>query len=356
MLPPSAYVAEIPRHEYAKDVTGPGNEHCCGCPNHVCKPKNERSIKIEEQEPSLEKEKPSTEGVVRTLPVRHYQYPIIWMPPEYVTNNEGTMPSESESMDPEATSQYLRPQEKSSQQEPSWKGFFPLRWENLGLQTRDGDDYIKRNQPAEDSKMQFSHPVIWMPYARQQPAEREEKKASPQLPHHGPLSDSHVNTAKGSIANGKIGENGVEGNLRCKNDTHLSEEHASKKNIPVKEQENTCESTSDVSSEGLEEKVKGSTGRKQPVSPKEKPKLPPVSLGVDPLPKRKNTSSSLRSPSPPDAREDVMSGIMDKKESKHPAEAANEKRLNQEKWKEVKAVEVRDSYTGKIDGEMAHEQ
>ncbi|OWM64296.1 BAG family molecular chaperone regulator 6 [Punica granatum] len=351
--PPPAYVADIPRYEYDKNAAGPGDYHCCGFPKHACKPQGDPRVEIEEQEPSHEKEKNSPEGgVLVPSDVRNYQYPVIWIPPEYGKNAEQKKPLKPKSADHDSALLDVKPRGKSSHQQPSWKSYLPANVENLGLQMPDGNDMRMGNQQTEDYSKQFSYPIIWIPYAKLEEGEREGKNDSSRSSSQAVPSDNYINADK-------IRASGAEGGIASKSGSHSAKKYA-EENVLVKNAEpsagsihleNSGKKFGDVSDKGVENKVKGSIGKKELASP-EKPKLPPVCLRVDPLPRKKSTNGSSRAPSPPGARENASSDVTDSKGKNPPAEAANERKSNQEKRKELKVIEVKDSPTGKKDGAM----
>ncbi|KAK1376780.1 hypothetical protein POM88_032973 [Heracleum sosnowskyi] len=54
-LPSPHYSSMDPWFEY--DKKGPVDDHCCGCPNHLCQQKENKNVKIEEQTSDDEKDK-----------------------------------------------------------------------------------------------------------------------------------------------------------------------------------------------------------------------------------------------------------------------------------------------------------
>lgn len=81
---------EQQRYEYDKDAHR--DHHCCGCLNHTSNQRIDKGVKIEEQEPDVVKKSDSS----IPLQSKNYPYPIVWIPPEYMKNNDEPRNFESE--------------------------------------------------------------------------------------------------------------------------------------------------------------------------------------------------------------------------------------------------------------------
>lgn len=223
--PPPNYSNEQPRSEYDKDAHT--NYPCCGCPNHHHSQKNDRILKIEEQEPDAEKK--DGDSVVPIQP-RSYPYPIVWIPPEYMKSTEyekhndqpevsdwdkvpcfvkpskNLKPAEkepnsypilwippecmkskgyekrndqSEVSDWDKAPLFLKPSKslKPSEQQPkAWNGWFPLDMNGLKSLMQDEREKKSQNQQNEDKMMQFPFPIFWLPSSEKQVDEKQDER------------------------------------------------------------------------------------------------------------------------------------------------------------------------------------
>ena len=117
-VPPRHYSMELPQYEYDKNT--PWNYHCCECPNHGCHQKEDRSVKIEEQEPDAV-EKKGNDSLV-PVQMKQYPYPIVWIPQEYL--KEQRKPLQPKLVEPESSPRNTRPVER----EFSRTGTKSLEW------------------------------------------------------------------------------------------------------------------------------------------------------------------------------------------------------------------------------------
>ncbi|KAL4600124.1 hypothetical protein ACB092_11G175300 [Castanea dentata] len=278
-VPPPHYSMEMPRYEYDKNVPA-GNYHCCGCPNHAHNQKDDRIVKIVEQEPEAEKKRSESESMV-PVQDKNFPYPIVWIPPESMQRKEQKKPFECEIETGE------------SDKVPA-----PPAMNSLGTLLHSGDGKRTQNQQNEEKRTQFPFPIIWMPYDKEE-AENKEKEPPYTfkfIPVNPPQSHELTNVL---TANEKISES------QGDSEVSLGENAANQENIPVKQVEfHKEEGSEDTQSRGRSgantmDKPPCSKSEKQTSSPPKMSKLPPVCLRVDPLPRKKNGNSSSRSPSPP---------------------------------------------------------
>lgn len=278
-VPPPHYSMEMPRYEYDKNVPA-GNYHCCGCPNHAHNQKDDRILKIVEQEPEVEKKRSESESTV-PVQAKNYPYPIVWIPAESMQRKEQEKPFEYEIETAE------------SDKVPA-----PPAMNSPGTLLLGGDGKRTQNQQNEEKRTQFPFPIIWMPYDKEEAGNKE--KEPPYtfkfIPVNPPQSHELTNVP---TANEKISES------QGDSEVSLGEKAADQENIPVKQVElHKEESSEDTQSRARSEantmdNPPCSQSKKQTSSPPKMSKLPPVCLRVDPLPRKKNGNSGSRSPSPP---------------------------------------------------------
>ncbi|KAH7519527.1 hypothetical protein FEM48_Zijuj08G0046500 [Ziziphus jujuba var. spinosa] len=346
--PPPHYSVDLPRYEYEKNV--PGSNHCCGCPHHFYNPKEEKGVKIEEQEPDVV-EKKEGDSVV-PIQMKNQPHPIVWIPQEYLHNK-----GQRKSIEPEVREQEKVPPKtkqpeseslKSSEQERGIRnGWLPLEINNLRSLMHGEDGKRMHDQQGKGQKKELPFPVIWMPYDnKQEEVGKNDNKQDDSRDRNGakdhqsdeikkqfpfpiiwmpPLENKHEDA-------GKKGSNDVNCNIKYEENppstfnvvpekhpgdgssTHMSgvnEENlaaqsgvekkkiANHKIIPVKQiDEHEVDKSEETKERGRSVPVNKSSesNDRRSSSPPKTPKLPPVCLRVDPLPRKKKGSS--RSPSP----------------------------------------------------------
>ncbi|XVF22448.1 hypothetical protein REPUB_Repub12eG0173400 [Reevesia pubescens] len=354
--PPPHYSKEQPRYEYDKDSYT--NYHCCGCTNHSHNLKNDRSLKVEEQEPDAEKKE--CDSVVPTQP-RSSTFPIVWIPPEYIKNKEdGKRNNQLEVSDLDKAPRFVKPTEeepnsypvvwippeymkneeywkhnyqpevsdwdnaprfvkpsKSSkpteQQSRVWNGWFPFDTNGLKSLMQGEGEKKSQNQQNEDKMTQFPFPIFWVPSVGKKEDENQDKRGmitssddSKQAPGFEFIpvepSGNDVRVDKPQ-SNKEISPN--------ENASETMGKTANQKRVPVKQMEVHWEDNSegnekkgrDVSVKRIEDTAKnevgGTNAKRKSLSPPKTSNLPPVCLRVDPLPKKRNGNGSSRSPSPP---------------------------------------------------------
>ncbi|KAF7826115.1 BAG family molecular chaperone regulator 6 [Senna tora] len=330
--PPPHYTTELPRYEYDKCM--PREFHCCGCPNHTGNHKEGKTLKIEEQEPDVEKK---VNNAVAPIHLKNYPYPFVWIPSEYTGNRELKKPVVSEMGDQDISHGRKLPEDvKADLQKPKvWNGWFQLDINSLANMTQDGnerrnkneqisntkkeseDGRKSQNQQGENNRREFPFPIIWMPNYNMQDGRTSNKesastpKAIQEAPH---ACDTPINSCAENDVSKRTNVNG--NNLKTdgsdvrkeaknegggtpmkqmelhqgKNDSESKDTRV--RNIPVRQIERD-----------LTNKESQTNEKKQSTSPRKTSKLPPVCLRVDPLPKKKNGSASSRFPSPPTSKE-----------------------------------------------------
>ncbi|XP_021887806.1 BAG family molecular chaperone regulator 6 [Carica papaya] len=310
-VPPLHLSTEQPRYEYEKYV--PNNYHCCGCPTHMCNQKSDGGVKIEEQEPEVEKRKNDFPLPVQTKGI---PYPVAWVPPEYMQNQRLQKLLESEVTSPNDAK--LKDIPKPPEREPkTWSGWIPYDINNLRPLTQDW----KKNQSTqgEEKVRQFPFPIIWMPsYGKQQEDEKKGGGETNSAPKCADEQSSNFKCLPGKLIKAdhemdKSRKNEeISGNTA---DSGTQERTVKQKSIPVRQLDKHDEKDSNEDSNQKMKDVSGKLGednkkdklnkpsekstRKGSSSPLKTSHLPPVCLRVDPLPRKKNGNGSSRSPSPP---------------------------------------------------------
>ncbi|GLT84696.1 hypothetical protein SLE2022_029130 [Rubroshorea leprosula] len=308
-VPPPQYSMEQPRYEYDKDALW--NHHCCGCPNHPWHQKNETSVKVEEQEPDIRKNE--VKDVVATQ-LRNYPYPVVWIPPESMKNQEDKKPFKSEVSDWDKAHGDTDSAQavKSPEREPRVWSWFPLDMNGFKC-SMEGDDGRKiQNQQNEGKMRQFPFPIIWMPYENQEDAKNQDngKLISASKYSEGAPTNFKFVPVEPPAKDGHMKEPEADEGTHAKSGSGITGQAADKKCIPVKQLEvQRMENSEETERRGRDVTVKqvegdakdkpSGTCEKRESSPPPKSKLPPVCLRVDASPKKKNGNGSLRSPSPP---------------------------------------------------------
>ncbi|KAL2455235.1 BAG family molecular chaperone regulator 6 [Abeliophyllum distichum] len=360
-VPVHDYSIGHPRYEYERNM--PHDHHCCGCLNHSCNKREERNVRIEEEDPDLGRK--ANESLV---PLQSKNFPIVWFPPDSRNNKEDRKSNDLEYTNQKEDS-HNNP--KSIEQKPTvWNGWFPHDVNNLeSLKQKGGDRERKQNQ-QDDGKGNFPFPIFWMPYKpeemdkKEHPVNNVGPEPSPELIKPADSGDDfkvngehniNVSSRKKDIPvkqvdqhdDGKghfpfpifwmpykpremdkkehpvnnVGpEPSPESVKRADSgdDFKVNGEHTNinvssrKKDIPVKqvdqhdEKENlgnykTKESNTSVKDlfDNGEKRHSEGSAKRKSPSPPKASKLPPVCLRVDPLPRRKNSKGSSRSLSPP---------------------------------------------------------
>ncbi|XP_062090573.1 LOW QUALITY PROTEIN: BAG family molecular chaperone regulator 6 [Humulus lupulus] len=342
-VPPLQYSTDLPRYEY--DKNRPGTYHCCGCHNHHCQQKEDRGLKIEEKgEPDVMAKRGNKKSLI-PVETGNYSYPVVWIPQEYLQDN--TKPLEPPKMaEQETVPCETKPNEKKNSQEQEqnlWNGWHPLDADRLRylLYGGDGKGTQEQQKPVvvlpyngrgeevgnndkkdthanEDQKSddridrmrQFPFPIVWMPSEDKGREgiggkDIEEVNGSPKFDGNQPIKfklipvkhlgdDNHTDNSK---VNGE--------NLARRNETEVRDHAVTQNNIPLKQVDQPhkdVEKSDDNEKKSVTIKPSG-TNRKRESSPPKSPKLPPVCLRVDPLPRRKKENANSPSLSTPAGKE-----------------------------------------------------
>lgn len=316
-FPSPHYSVVDPRFEY--DKKGPGDHHCCGCPNHSCKQKENKNVKIEEQ--TFDDEKDNVASLVPPE-LKNQPYPVLWIPPGYKRNEEGEQTVIPDSKKVSSFDEEARGSLKPCAQEPGvWNGWLPIDLDRLNslVQGRDGKGI--EHQQNGDSKS--SCPVDCMPsYPEQkdklEPINADQKSNwDPSQYRIFPLKLIENQDEK-SMPEGDVKK--IE-NSSSEDAPKTGDKNVVKKIIPVKQidqYEEKAHSKNGQTEENRESEVQKNhsemplkltdkNGGKKDLennpnaqsSLSKASKLPPICLRVDPLPSRRTKGGSSRSPSPP---------------------------------------------------------
>ncbi|WJX86889.1 Large proline-rich protein bag6 [Trifolium repens] len=336
--PQSHYTMELPRYEYDKYMLR--DRHCCGCSNHLCNQKEDKTVKIEEQEPNLGKKE---NDAMVPIQFRNFPYPLVWIPQDYYGDKQPKNPTKAEVKgheDKAGHEKKLTGDENVNagvqpEFEPRlWNGWLPFNVKGAPNMFRDGDglrglkketgDNIKESEngrmdqkdKSEQQKIsEFPFPFIWFPYVNK---EEEGGRTNNQKSYSTPERVEEVPhifksfPVKSAIDEGvpkSTKSTDVESKDRSASDVT---DRGNQRNIPVKQIElnhlknntNVCEKREmNVSEENVTKKDSHSICKQRSTSSPKRSKLPPVCLRVDPLPRKKSGNGSSRSPSPPASRE-----------------------------------------------------
>ncbi|PIN05302.1 hypothetical protein CDL12_22162 [Handroanthus impetiginosus] len=303
-MPPPFYGMEHPRYEFEKNVSR--DHHCCGCPNHPSHQKEQKNMRIEEEETDGERRKDET---LVPFKFKNKPYPVVWLPPDFSKNKWYEKPNNTE--DSRDGSHEVKSNDncKAGEQQPSfWNGWYPLDLNNLVSSKQIGDTERKLHQ-KDESRVHFPFPLFWMPYKPEGKDSEEQHK----------VNDA---SAKSREELGKGLSREPNFNMNGENDGCQAARRA--KDIPVNkvDQQEEKESPKDKVKEsdasakdgigngeknidnGEKELPKDGAKRKSP-SPGKSSKLPPVCLRVDPLLRKKGANGSSRFPSPPGDKQKV---------------------------------------------------
>lgn len=306
-IPPPNYSTEPPHYKYYSEM--PGESHCCGCPNHKCNSTPGKNVKIEEENPDLEKK---ANNAVVPFDLKSYPYSVVWIPPSYMMNEANNKANEAQPEIKEKNSDAARAHElskPSEQQQKRLNGWFPLDMENSKL-AKQGNSSTWMQQFQDESKRQLSYPLFWMPWSPEAMKRKDSGKTIfGDKSVEGASSRLEVTPVMISNTDEKTGTPDVTKEIHS---LKAPEENSAQKTVPVKSAEPTEEENK---LEDNKEKVKSSSAKNVSVtdkrissqtsptskssSPTKLSKLPPICLRVDPLRKKKSNNGGSRSPSPP---------------------------------------------------------
>ncbi|KAL0339474.1 UNVERIFIED_CONTAM: BAG family molecular chaperone regulator 6 [Sesamum angustifolium] len=240
---------------------------------------------------------------------------------------------------------------KTVEQQPaSWNGWYPVDLNNLVSSKPRGDG--ERNHSQKDNgKGTFPFPLLWIPYKAEQ-HENEGNKVNGANMRQSLGSQKSSGGEQNSIVSGdKIGG---QSSPRAKDIPVREVKQQEDKNIfsnKDRERDAFLKDTSDngaVKLDNGEKKDPKDGAKRKSTSPPKSPKLPPVCLRVDPLPRRKSANGSSRSPSPPGDKQNP-----DKPFQKQARPIIHQKvksritsiRMSLRKTRSQKAIEVVDAKT-----------
>lgn len=295
LIPPPHYTVDQARYDYDK-----AQNHCCGCPNHTCHRRDDSSPMIEERKPENVQDRDAS-NLIR-LP-NYHPSPVVWVPSSSIKGGEDGM---------------------ASQLQPGcWNGWVPSDINSLMGSRHEFEG--KENQQNEDTRVQrqSTFPIIWMPgYDMSEEAGKELKECTPKSV-NGLPSKVKIVPLK-FIENGDPGERPKAAQEEPDSQIHPeaavekeSEKESEIKTIPVtKMEERTQKKVSTLKQEEeaddkkaascvrqTEESEVSKASEKKQSSPGRSSKLPPVCLRVDPLPRKKTSNGTSRSPSSPCLKE-----------------------------------------------------
>ncbi|KAM3282446.1 BAG family molecular chaperone regulator 6 [Capsicum chacoense] len=323
---PPHFNMEQPRYEYEKNMDR--DHHCCGCPNHLSSSKKGGSnVKIEEHDQdNLDKRNESNESLV-PLGFKNGSYPVVWLPPDDMKIRERMKPNGSNCKEQEENPQVVKPfGDFGPFQQPNvWNVWPPHHGNNSESPKQKGD--LPGKQHDDDAiRQQFPFPIIWMPYKLEEDADKINKEADSgpiakqELTSPSKLTKPMIHDSEDRISNSKENEVNSGNDIRGKG---LNKE-AVVKTIPVKQVEQNevvlngkkQEASQRHDSDAKEKKITQDGGKKQSSSPTKSSKLPPVCLRVDPLPRKKSSNGSSRSPSPPGGKGKLVESPSDSSKSR----------------------------------------
>jgi hypothetical protein len=335
--PQSQYTMELPRYEYDKYMLR--DRHCCGCSNHLCNQKEDKTVKIEEQEPNVGKKE---NDAMVPIQFRNFPYPLVWIPQDYYGDKQPKNPTKAEVKgheDKAGHEKKLTGDENVNagvqpEFEPRlWNGWFPFDVKSAPNVFRDGDgirglkketgDNMKesenermdqKHQSEQQKRPEFQFPFIWFPYVNK---EEEGGRTSNQKSYSTPERAEEVpHTLKSFPVKSPIDEGATKSTDVVSKDrsaSDVTDKVSNQKNIPVMQiKPNHVKNDSkvsekremNVSEENVTKKDSHSISKQRSTSPPPKrSKLPPVCLRVDPVPRKKSGNGSSRSPSPPASKE-----------------------------------------------------
>jgi len=293
--PQSHYNMELPRYEYDKYM--PREHHCCGCHNHSCDQKEDKSVKVEERKPDVGMKE---NDAMVPIQFRNFPYPLAWIPPEYYGNKQPENFTTAKVDEQDKMSHDKRPDaDVQPKVEPRmWSGWLPFDVKGDPNMFRDGDRISSLKKETDSKKEEAEN-------GRMEQKNQSDQKRS-EFPFPFFLFPYYNNQEEG----GRTKTDDVKFTDRSVSD--VTEKLGNQRSIPVKQIESNHEKNDskgsekremNVAEENVAKKDSHSMSKRQSTSPPKGSKLPPVCLRVDPLPRKKNGNGSSRSPSPPASKE-----------------------------------------------------
>ncbi|CAI9277968.1 unnamed protein product [Lactuca saligna] len=311
-VPPPHYSMEQPRYDYDKNTpttTTTTTHHCSGC---------EKKSNIGQEEAEVEK---------KTF-LKDSPYPIMWVPPSYMKTTESKNTNEKENHSHEPVLKTIEPSKQGGNGEIPQESFpFPIFWlpsRNNEVGNKDmkegnhNHDEKTRKKNANEKENHSHNPVL-------KPIEASKQGGNGEIPQESfPFPILWMPPKNNEVGNKDMKEDNQNADEKTrKNDEAESEKsskHGVQKVIPVKQ-----------------------LGTKEEKASQKTSKLPPVCLRIDPLPRKKKSSS--RSPSPPgDKERSKVSTMEDSKSFKQQTQSSEDLNNNSKK---VEKDSVVDSCSGK---------
>ncbi|KAL2251788.1 BAG family molecular chaperone regulator 6 [Sesamum indicum] len=344
--PPPSYPMEQPRYEYEKIV--PRDHHCCGCPNHIPNQKQQKNVRIEEEEPDGERGKNDS-----LVPFQLKNKPphIVWLPRDYSNNREHGMVNNSEGLKGGSVNVPPHDNGKTVEQQPAfWNGWYPVDLNNLVSSKPRGDG--ERNHSQQDNgKGSFPFPLLWIPYNAGQHENEGNKVNGANMRQSFGSQKSSGSEQNSTITGDKIGG---QSSPRAKDIPVREVKQQEDKDISSnkdKERDASMKGTPDngaVKLDNGEKKDPKDGAKRKSTSPPKSPKLPPVCLRVDPLPRRKSANGTSRSPSPPGDKQNPDKPSNKTSKAHNPSESKEPDNIHKDEFKKdkgQKTIEVVDGKT-----------
>lgn len=317
-----------------------GLNYCCGWrPNHPSSEEQEKRVKIEEEEPEVEKK---SDGSLVPFEAKNYPYPFVWLQPNTESKEldnsgykgqdkvsgaaagenlkslsqqpilwNGRFPYDmsklqSSNQEEEKKSNIQQHEEGAKSHQPSlWRGWFPFDLRNLEAMKQGEEQGSNQHLKDDDKKRNFPFPVFWMPYQPsvtergEEPEKRTESDMSKKTTSgEGEVPSQIINFQPERHIDNK---EKPERFSTSRGSPNLSNSNSVVKIIPVKQLDPQVDGDMKTSSKAEDVRKKKPLEEcvnKESTSPR-KTKLPPVCLRVEPLPKKRGTNGNSRSPSPP---------------------------------------------------------
>jgi hypothetical protein len=297
-------------------------------------------VKVEELDPDSQKKEGDS---LVPFQVKNYPYPVVWIPPDKIKNEEDRKPVDSEMASGEKASRVMKPPEsvKPPEEKPRmWNGWVPIDLKSFGPFMQAEDQKRTQNHQNEDELQQFPFPIFWLPpynkkndtsnkdgaqtIASSKPVD-EPPSAVKFFPVKLPgSSDGSNKLLEGQYNSRDQGSSGTESTPVKQMELHGEKEGVNQKSIPVQQMEEfrEKEDSEGIGKRGRTASLKNAEGnptgkcsetcaKRQSLAPPKASKLPPVCLRVDPLPKKKNGSSGSGSPSPPGSKGQLQEASKD---------------------------------------------
>lgn len=290
-------------------------------------------MKIEEQK--IEKDQDNESSSLLQQP--NYPYPVVCIPPSYLKNKMTN---------------------KSSESSPRWNGWIPMDINGLDGVKRDEDG--KKSLQYDERRNQFPWPIIWMPGdQKSEDKDLKEINSNPEVKETPSskikliplklLEDEHISPGDKEDRRKTLGQPEAvterESRTKIIPVKHIEEDNQKRPNMDEKRKDMEKEKSHSIPEKQEENGAKKSISKLLP--PTKTSKLPPVCLRVDPLPRKKPTNGTSRSPSPP--------GLKDKEKTEREQPILKDKKEEISK-KEVRVVEAADKLSNEAENPKTESQ